>query len=207
MLKFHRGSGTRIMAGILIVCALLLIHASPYAAHSGHTVFLPWVSTPPIPLPNGDFESQPVIWSFLPEDAPLIFAQNELPEGTVPRSGTRVAWLGDQGDQSQSHRTEISQTVTLPGNDPVLRFWVWMQSGEPCDMTRDQLRVYSNGELEFSLDICKEKSTNSWAEQIVELSGMQDDTVTLRIQVETVNSNPYSPASEVFLDDFIFATH
>ena len=139
------------MAGILIVCALLLIHASPYAAHSGHTVFLPWVSTPPIPLPNGDFESQPVIWSFLPEDAPLIFAQNELPEGTVPRSGTRVAWLGDQGDQSQSHRTEISQTVTLPGNDPVLRFWVWMQSGEPCDMTRDQLRVYSNGELSMAI--------------------------------------------------------
>jgi len=41
----------------------------------------------------------------------------------------------------------------------------------------------------------------------VKLTGMQDDTVMLRIQVETVNSNPYSPASEVFLDDFIFATH
>jgi len=41
----------------------------------------------------------------------------------------------------------------------------------------------------------------------VELSGMRGDAVTLRIHVETANTTPYSPASEVFLDDFIFATH
>lgn len=207
MLNFHRRSGKSMKWAILIVCVLLLNHTRPFSAENGHTVFLPWISTLPIPLPNGDFESQPVIWSFTPENVQLIFAQADLPEGVVSRSGTRVAWLGDHGDQSQSHHTEISQTVTLPGNNPVLRFWVWMKSGEPCDMTKDQLRVFSNGELESSWSICKERSTNSWAEIIVELSGMQGDLVMLSIEVETVNSTPYSPASEIFLDDFIFATH
>jgi len=207
MLNFRRRSGKNMIWGILIVCTLSMGHAKPNSAQSSHNVFLPWISTLPIPLPNGDFESQPVIWSFSPENVELIYAQTELPEGVVPHSGTRVAWLGDHGDQSQSHHTEISQTVSLPGNDPVLRFWIWIKSGEPCDMTKDQLRIYSNDELESSWSICKEKSTNSWAEMIVELSGMRGDAVTLRIHVETANTTPYSPASEVFLDDFIFATH
>lgn len=193
---------------ILLLCYLLIIIISSSQAQGLNDLFLPVIfSPPPVLLPNGDFESDPIEWVLDPDGEQLIFSQPELPEGIIPHSGTHVGWLGDHGDQSQSHHNEIRQTVSLPGNDPVLRFWVWMKSGELCDMTKDQLRVYSNEELESSWSICKERSTNSWAEMIVELSGMQGDLITLRIQVETVNSTPYSPTSEVFLDDFFFATH
>ncbi|GEM_PF-6371826 len=203
----HRINSRLFLWGILGVCGLLILLTTSTFAQGGHSIFLPWITTPAIPLPNGDFESIPVIWVTLPNDIQLIYAQDEMPEGIIPHSGNHAAWLGDHGSSSQSHETEIRQTVIAPGNTPILRFWIWIHSGESCAYTKDKLLVYSNEELINEMSLCQDKNTYSWSQRILRLPLATGESATLRIVVTTENSGLFSPTSEVYLDDFIFATH
>lgn len=206
-MELRRLHSRRLILCIAIVFLLLTIHVRKDSAQIGHNVYLPLITTLAIPLPNGDFESDPAIWTTLPVGTQLIFTQAELPEGIIPHSGTHVAWLGDHGSTSQSHEMEINQVVIAPGNSPILRFWIQIQSNEVCANTKDKLWIFSNEELVDMLSICQAQNTYTWAQRVIQLPAAAGESITLKFRITTENLGIFSPSSEVFFDDFVFATH
>ena len=200
---------------ILLLCYLLIIIISSSQAQGLNDLFLPAIfSPPPVLLPNGDFESDPIEWVLDPDGEQLIFSQTELPEGIIPHSGSHAAWLGDHEDLNPSHANQISQTLIVPGSTPILRFWRIFDSCEPdCTTTKDWFIVCiqrtgdQNCEPVLRRRLCSEWNPFDWFQEIIDLQNFAGQSVTLRIQVTTNNLLPLPYTSEIYLDDFTFSNH
>lgn len=165
-----------------------------------YLVFLPVVFSPKIPLPNSSFENGTENWFISPVSEKVIFSLSELPIGVVPRTGQYAAWLGYHRDPDPVAETSFSQRVTVPSIVPNLSFWILVKSSQPYDTARSELSVWIDGELNWTMILCKERNTYDWDRQIIDLKRYSNQEIDLRIQVTLAGGEQ----AQVFLDDFEF---
>ncbi len=188
----------------LILLALMISSNSTVQSVGLYRVYLPILFLPKVPLPNSSFELGTTNWILYPESEPLIYDQSDLPSGIVPHTGRHVAWLGYHLAPDSSAENSISQQIVIPAVAPNLSFWTQFRSNQPCGTTQSRLAVSVNDdEPEWSLEPCKERSVNSWARQIIDLSRYSNQKVILTLQVTLEPGD----TARVFLDDVEFVIH
>jgi hypothetical protein len=195
-------SGCKIaLVGILLL-SFLNNEIIPGNAEGTNHLYLPVVFSPEIVFLNGDFESGAVDWILDPEDARLIFSQNELPLSFVAHSGSNVAWLGNHETPNLAATNSISQLIQIPASKPVLNFWLMKHSQEHCTTSQDKLQILVNHQLFHWWELCEGTNTYSWSFQSISMKNYSGQTIYLTLQVVTDSSL----LSEVYLDDFIFTS-
>jgi len=181
---------TRILQAILWVMALLGIPALAFPGAENQISG----SLSVVPLANGDFESGPgsgwVEYSQL--GYPIILYQRDFPAGVNPHGGVYAAWLG--GDNAEM--AYLSQVATIPGTNPVLTYWHWIDSEDSCGW--DTARLLVNDSPVWTYALCIAKNTGRWVKVSYDLSAFIGQTVVLKIRIDTDASNP----SSLYLDDF-----
>jgi hypothetical protein len=143
-------------------------------------------------IANGDFENgQDGSWEEYSSNGwDIIEPMSDLP--VTPHSGLWAAWLGGDHDEV----AYISQTVTIPDEDPALIFWYWLASKEDtCDYDFGWVRI--NHIDVYTIALCADNDTSGWFFKTVDLSVYAGQTVTLQIRVETDGSY----ISNYFIDD------
>jgi hypothetical protein len=172
-------------------------------------VFLPMLSNsnqpapppppPPPPattIPNGDFESGPVVWTqYSLRNWPLILSAADLPQAVSPRSGQWAAWLGG-GDNETAY---IRQQVTVSGANPYLHYWYWSGSQDVCGY--DWAWVRLNNTAVHSHPLCISANTGGWVPQALNLNSYAGQSVMLEFRIETDETF----GSSFFLDDIAFS--
>ena len=143
---------------------------------------------------NGDFEAGPDgSWTeYSAQGWPLIVHATELVSGVTPHGGDWAVWLGGDNDEV----AYISQTVTIPTDQPVLTFWEWIASAE-TGCTYDLGSVRINDTEVSSIPLCSSANTGGWVESTLDLDTYAGQTVQLQFLVTTnsiTNSN-------LFIDD------
>jgi hypothetical protein len=143
-------------------------------------------------IANGDFENgQDGSWEeYSTHGWDIIMTMSDLP--VTPHSGLWAAWLGGDHDDV----SYISQTVTIPDEDPALIFRYWLDSEEDiCDHDFGWVRI--NFINVYTIALCADNDTYGWVLRAVDLSAYAGQTVTLQIRVETDGSY----ISNYFIDD------
>lgn len=161
-------------------------------------IFLPIVSNRPagIPVPNGDFESGPTVWSeSSTNNRPLIRLEGDMPVDA--NSGSWAAWLGGVDDDI----TYIEQTLTIPADFPHFTYRHWIDSQDSCGF--DFAGVIVNGLLEDVYDLCSDNNTFGYVAYSVDLSAYAGQTVPVQIWTETNNTQ----VSSLYVDDVSFKAY
>lgn len=152
--------------------------------------YLPLVLNIP-PLKNADFELGDTGWEqYSSHNWQLILDASALP--LAPHSGNWAVWLG--GDYNE--HSSVSQQIYINPSTPYLSFWRLIAS-EEAGCKQDLGLVAINGITKQTLDICKSSNTDTWVNQIVDLSAYAGKSVELKFELWTdsqVNSN-------LFIDD------
>ncbi len=156
------------------------------------SVYLPLVTKPP-QFTNGGFEAgRDGNWiEYSAKGWQLIVTTGGLPGGITPHGGSWAVWLG--GDDYETAR--LSQSFLLSGAR-YLHFWYWIASAEET-CNKDFARVFVNGALLLTQNLCATNDTNGWMPVTLDLNSFAGSTVLLEFEVTTdvaVNSN-------YFLDD------
>ena len=151
-------------------------------------------TAPQIEIPNGDFEQGAVIWSqFSSGGWPLIFSAGSLP--VPPHGGSWAAWLGG----APNELSYLQQQLTVPDSHPILSYWHWIASGDICGY--DFARIKINGTAIETYDLCESSSTGDWLRHTVDLGAYRNQSVAIRIEVQTDSSLN----SNLFIDDVTFS--
>ena len=148
---------------------------------------------------NGDFESGQTGWTqFSSHGWDVLYdcSDPSLCNDITPHSGTHLAWLG--GDFNES--SYIQQPITISSSAPYLVYWQWIGSDEYCGSYYDYSQVLINGNLVDKYDLCAGTSTTGWVPHSINLSAYAGQSVTLQIGV--VMNSTY--LSNLFLDDVSF---
>ncbi|MEZ4831027.1 MAG: trypsin-like serine protease [Caldilineaceae bacterium] len=141
--------------------------------------------------PDGSWTEQSVVWN-----NSVIAHRDEL-TGIEPRSGDYLAWFGGADNEI----AEIAQPVTIPATNPVLSFYVQVQSVEACGNDYDMLYLVFNGQAFGHIELCTDNNTAGWARVEGSLAGLAGQTGTFAFHAETDESNP----SLLVLDDVVLA--
>jgi hypothetical protein len=149
----------------------------------------------PINLANGDFEAGPdgswTEYSYQGWD--LILHTIDLP--VPPHDGQWAVWMGRDNNET----AQLSQTVTISASQPILRFWVWVDSEDECGY--DFVRIIINGAVDATGNLCVDYNTYGWELVYWDLSFYSGQTVTLGFELTTdgvLNS-------KLYLDDIWFS--
>jgi hypothetical protein len=138
-------------------------------------------------LVNGTFEQGPNVGWLVGSlrGYQIILHQDNLP--ITPYAGNWAAWLGGLHDEIAI----IQQTVTVPPQDPTLRFYYLIGSSDVCGY--DFGGVIVNGETVVdAFDLCSTTSSTQWRLRTVNLPQYAGQTIELQIRIETddlLNSN------------------
>jgi hypothetical protein len=157
-------------------------------------------------LSNGNFEGGPAGWTTSSTIARPVIASvpPSLPAGATPRSGSWVAWLGDDNQPGADNdlfnvSAAFERVVAIPPATPYLAYWLWIDSAETgCHY--DVLTVWAGGDVVDAYALCNAAETGGWSRRLVNLSAYANQALTLRFQVATDGSL----ASQVFIDDLSF---
>jgi thermitase len=164
------------------------------------TVYMPLVTwetaiSPQPEIPNGDFESGPVVWSqYSSGGFPLILSTGYLPH--LPHGGDWAARLGGPPYEL----SYLQQQLTIPSSHPFLAYWHWIESDDVCGYDFARIRV--NGTVVQSYDLCWATSTGGWERHTVNLGAYSNQSIVVRIEAET----DYSLDSDLLIDDVTFST-
>jgi hypothetical protein len=141
---------------------------------------------------NGDFENgRDGSWTDYASNGWYVIEDN-LP--VAAHSGSWAAWLGAEHD----HISYISQSVTVPSENPTLHYWLWINSDDVCGYDYGWVKI--NGSSVQTINLCLDDNTGGWAARSVDLSAYAGQPVTLEIRVETDSSL----LSHLLIDDVTF---
>lgn len=149
-----------------------------------------------VALVNGGFEQgRGVGWrTYSSNGWHLIFPGSDLPGAITPHGGAWAAWLG--GDDNEL--SALTQRVTIPASNPILRFWYWIASQDYCGYDFGGV-VINNSQVVDAFTLCEARDTNGWVLRTVDLSAYAGQTVDLQLRADTdgsLNSN-------LFIDDVV----
>ncbi len=143
-------------------------------------------SPTPVPagtVPNGGFESGPVLWNeYSQRGFDLILHRNDL--GAPPHQGNWAAWLGGLHNEV----AYIEQQVTVAASKPYLSFWHIIASEEPS-CGPDFGRVLIGGDVVALYELCAGNETGGWTKQVINLKAYKGQTVNLRFRILTDGSD------------------
>ncbi|MCJ7694307.1 MAG: hypothetical protein MUO40_02675, partial [Anaerolineaceae bacterium] len=148
------------------------------------------IVVPPDPILNGDFESGPVNWVEYSEIGYWLVT-NSPPDTVTPHSGSWLAWLGGEDNET----AWISQSITVPVGRSVLHYWYWIGSIDYCGY--DFFKIYVNGTPQLQWDLCESLNTYGWEEGTLDLTAWAGTGVTLKFEVTT----DFVYSSAILLDD------
>lgn len=117
--------------------------------------------------------------------------QQSLPGAITPHGGSWAAWMG-QGINEYTRL--VQQNINLTGVR-YLKYWYFISSDDVCNYDFAWLSV--NGKEIKQYDLCKNKNTNSWKMETIDLSQYMGKTVTLTFEVYVDGTL----ASNFILDD------
>jgi hypothetical protein len=112
----------------------------------------------------------------------------------TPHGGNYLAWLG--GDDLEIAYLEQKQ-ILIPSIAPYLMYWQWIESEDFCGYNYDYAEVLINATQVDKYDLCTGTGTAEWGLHTIDLTGFAGQSVTLRIQVKTDDSN----MSNLYIDD------
>ncbi len=169
-----------------------VVHLAQVASYKQYLPVL-WnvaVAPPTNPFLNPGFEQGQVAWTEYSSGGwDLIWQAASTP--VAAHNGSWLAWLG--GDDYETAR--LSQTITISGTAPYLRFWYYSASEDVCGYDYFRIKVNGTGIYEFSL--CSNNNSNGWVQVVLNLAGFVGTNKTVMFEVTTdgsLNSN-------LFLDD------
>jgi hypothetical protein len=198
---------------VLLFAIPLAVYAFVGANGSVSKVFLPMVidsnpATPPFPTPvpsgyiaNPGFEQGQTGWTFNWDTPnPVITSQQA-------HAGTYSAMLGD-GDAVYGNgiQASITQNVSVPTVEYVLKFWTFTQSTDECgsnpeDLIGDYLIVDIDNVTTWFIPVCDSVENGSWVSRSINLSAYQGKSIFLTVRYKSDLSLP----SYAYVDDFAFA--
>jgi hypothetical protein len=160
-------------------------------------------------VPNGDFESGPVIWQAAstanPSDS-LIYQSggSPFPLSIKPRSGSWVAWMGGY-PAGVAEDARLSQDVMVQAGQTTLVFYQIVFGGED-NCASDYVRVLVNNvEVTGSrVGVCNAPSYGPWVRRSLNLSAYAGQTVKITFNFHA-DASTDTPASSVFIDDVGFS--
>ena len=174
----------------LLIILLLVVGSNTSRASEELFVYLPLLTKPPAII-NGDFESGPVAWGQYSSNGwALIVQSDELL--VPPHGGSWAVWLG--GDDNED--SIVWQVVAVPTTNSLLRYWIWIASGDNCGY--DMAGVVVN--MDAVVDaywLCDANNTGGWIERVIDLGAYAGQTVELDFAAftdDSINSN-------LFIDD------
>jgi hypothetical protein len=109
----------------------------------------------------------------------------------VPRVGDYVAWLGGEDNEI----SQLSQEVVVPPGNPVLRFYIQIDSADTCGY--DDFFLLAGGEQIRKIELCQTNNSTGWILTEVDLNSVAGQKITLAWRVETDSSSK----SNLFVDD------
>ncbi len=149
------------------------------------------------PVPNGDFEQGPTVWTeFSLKGWLLILPADKLPDGVSPHSEQWATWLGGDDDEV----SYIEQWLLIPAAAPYLTYWHWIASNDACGY--DLAGVVVNGtEVADVYSLCGANNTGGWVKHSADLSAWAGQAVPVQIRAETDGTL----LSNLFVDDVSFS--
>jgi hypothetical protein len=115
----------------------------------------------------------------------------------TPSSGQ---WLASLFAIEPSETSQLWQSVTLPSGTVYMRFYMWIDSTEMCDVPwYDSLVLYINGTAVDNQSICHYDSTGGWLYYYYDLSSYNGQTIQIGWEVSTLSDGG---GTTVYLDDF-----
>lgn len=136
---------------------------------------------------NGDFEAGRTAWTEYEDSGffefALIVQSGDMPTSITPYEGDWAAWLGGDSDLG----TYIEQPITVPGSDPALTYWHWIDAPFGCDESRGGVTV--DGVLVDGYQLCTATDTGGWRQRTVDLTAYAGQTVQLRFASQTTAAN------------------
>jgi hypothetical protein len=128
----------------------------------------------------------------------LILTDGELIH-IAPHSGNWAVWMGGEENESAS----ITQTVTIPENNPSLSYWYWIQSSAdifPCDTPKEGVGGVKINGTTVGQDhrLCGNLDTG-WLVKTIPLGGYAGQNVVLEFWAQTP-SNFYG-GPNLYIDD------
>lgn len=165
---------------------------TPTPTNTPLAIFLPSVVREDFrSLRNGDFEEGTTGWTEAFKAYGIIFSTDKL-DGVLPHGGDWAAWLGGYNDEESS----LTQTVTVPLDRPVLRYWY--KVGAPADCAPGIATVNINeGNIFREYRLC-DVDAQEWTAATINLSQYSEQTITLQFSVKVETSGA---ASSFYLDD------
>ncbi|WP_029214734.1 hypothetical protein [Kallotenue papyrolyticum] len=188
-------------AAMVVLVVVLVLSAQMLFAQSAPRTYLPLIGNQIEVVRNGGFEVGPSAWEqFSRKGYPIITQLAAMPKRA--RSGTGFAWLGRDNDEIAS----LWQTIDLPNNTLVLRYWVRIESPDTnCSGAADIAGVlldFAPDDLLVTLDafpLCVSTATNGYVERLVDLTPYHGRRATLEFVGYTNESNP----SSLLIDDIM----
>jgi hypothetical protein len=143
-------------------------------------------------IANGGFENgRDGSWEEYSEQG-WILILNEEYLLTPPHGGSWAVWLGGDYDEISF----IRQVVSVPTEDPTLRFWIWIASLDICGYDIGGVIVNDDTVVDV-FDLCTDMNTEGWVERPVNLSAYAGQTLPLVIFAAT----DATENSNLFVDD------
>lgn len=145
---------------------------------------------------NGNFENGPGVGWDESSSNSLGLIGDQLPDSVTAHSGSFAAWLGGV----DSEVSNLSQQVTVPAGQKLLRFYHIISSEDSCGF--DSARVLVAGDPVATYDLCQDNNAGSWQQATLDLSAWAGQSVLVEFVAETDESS----ISSWFIDDVSFAS-
>lgn len=162
--------------------------STPTATATATATQPPPATATPLPpvLHNGGFEEGPNSgWTTISlYGLQIILPREDLP--LSPYQGNWAAWLGGAPEELSI----LYQKVTVPQQDPVLRFHYVIASADVCGY--DFAGVFVNGDVVDAQNLCSSANSSRWNQRSVNLGSFAGQTIELEIVTvtdDTLNSN------------------
>jgi hypothetical protein len=155
------------------------------------------VSIEPIrELSNGDFEQGPGSgWIETSTFNRQLVVNDAAPLGGAPHSGEWLALLGGV----DSEFANLSQTVNVSSEAPILGYYQWIESSEGC-FNFDNASIYIDGSARAEFQLCTDTATTGWVYQTIDLT----DLIGQQVLIEFTLATDGSILSYWYIDDVAF---
>jgi Zn-dependent M28 family amino/carboxypeptidase len=130
-------------------------------------------------LLNGGFEQGRQIWTEASAlNYPLICTASSCGNAIAPRTGSYLAWLGDDNLET----AELRQVLTLPSGQPAnLAFWYQIRSNDDCGYDYAYVKVGAGSSTTTlkTISLCSTTRTTGWLNARLDLNAYAGQTITL----------------------------
>lgn len=185
------------MSIVMVSLVVMVLSATPAVASQqvDYYVYLPIVmKTPAHPIYNGDFEAGgDGSWIETSSHGWDLINQG-LPSGAAPHSGSWAAWLGG----GYFELSNLEQTNLTLNGMRYLHYWYWIVSQDTCG--NDFTKIYVNGVVLKTIDLCDATATTGWVEDVIDLNSYVGKSLSLKIET-SLNGSFHS---NLYLDDVSF---